>query len=129
MDLIITGKYLKSLPEATGTGRNGVWVKQNFVIETGDLYPRKVCFVAWGDKTTALKQLNEGDQVKIQFTAESREFNERWYTDLRAVEIERLSAGAPGVSNNPAVGYSDQNLSSPGIIATTPDDSDSDLPF
>lgn len=129
MDLIITGRYLKSLPEATGTGRNGVWVKQNFVIETGDLYPRKVCFVAWGDKTTALKQLNEGDTVKIQFTAESREFNERWYTDLRAVEIERVGTASPNTTSVPATGFADPNIPSPGTIATTPDESDSDLPF
>ncbi|MDD2962928.1 MAG: DUF3127 domain-containing protein [Bacteroidales bacterium] len=103
MDLSIRGKFVKALPEVSGEGRNGRWVKQNFIIETLDQYPKKICLIAWGDKTAAVKALNEGDEVKAQISIESREYNERWYTDVRAWEIERLSAGAalPNAASQP----------------------------
>ncbi|MEP6700606.1 MAG: DUF3127 domain-containing protein, partial [Bacteroidota bacterium] len=46
----ITGKLLQLLTLQTGTGKNGPWKKQDFIIETGDMYPKKVCIAAWGDK-------------------------------------------------------------------------------
>jgi hypothetical protein len=49
MALEITGKVISILTEQTGSGKNGVWVKQDFVIETTEQYPKKVCFSAWGD--------------------------------------------------------------------------------
>lgn len=96
MALEITGKVVQVLPEQTGTGKNGSnWVKQNFVIEIPhDQFPKKVCFMVWGDKTQLLKPLKEGTPVKVAFDAESREFNGKWYTDLKAWKIE-ASGDAP----------------------------------
>ncbi|HSZ26538.1 MAG TPA: DUF3127 domain-containing protein [Cytophagaceae bacterium] len=88
MALEISGKLYKILPEQTGSGKNGNWVKQEFVIETQEQYPKKVCCSAWGDKVAILKNLSTGDQIKVSFNIESREYNERWYTDLRAWKIE-----------------------------------------
>ena len=98
MALEITGKLVQVQPEQTGTGKNGNWVKQNFIIETPhEQYPKKVCFVAWGDKTQILKSLNPGMQINVSFDLESREFNGKWYTDLKAWKI----AAATGDSQNP----------------------------
>ncbi len=88
MALDVTGKLFKILPEVTGAGKNGNWVKQEFVIETMEQYPKKACFSVWGDKVASLKGIQLGDQIKISFNIESREYNERWYTDLRAWKIE-----------------------------------------
>ncbi len=87
MSLEIEGKVINILPEQTGQGKNGNWVKQDFVIETSDQYPKKVCFSAWGDKTDSLKKFSEGTVLVVSFNPESREYNERWYTDLRAWKI------------------------------------------
>ncbi|NPA68576.1 MAG: DUF3127 domain-containing protein [Chlorobi bacterium] len=87
MNLEITGKLIKKLPEQTGEGKFGKWIKQEFVIETQDQYPKKVCFSTWGDKTDILKKFSEGDIITVSFNPESREYNERWYTDLRAWKI------------------------------------------
>ena len=57
MALEISGKLLQILPEQTGTGKNGQWIKQDFIIETQEQYPRKVCFSAWGDKAALVKNL------------------------------------------------------------------------
>lgn len=95
MALEMSGKVLQVLPEQTGTGRNGQWIKQEFVIETQEQFPRKVCFSAWGDKASAVKNLKPGTVINVSFNAESREFNGRWYTDLRAWKIDQAQASAP----------------------------------
>jgi hypothetical protein len=94
MALELSGKLIKKLPEVTGTGKTGTnWIKQDFVIETQDQYPKKVCMNVWGDKTQDLAAVSEGEIVKVQFNVESREYNERWYTDIRAYRIDRLGGG------------------------------------
>lgn len=52
--LSITGKVIKILPQQTGQGAKGSWFKQEFVIETNDQYPKKVCFSAWGDRKSVV---------------------------------------------------------------------------
>ncbi len=91
MSIVLTGKLLHILPQQSGTGRNGPWIKQDFVIETPGEYSRKVCVSAWGDKAGEIAGLNEGDELKVSVNIESREFNERWYTDLKAWRIEKDS--------------------------------------
>lgn len=127
MELSIKGRFVKALPEVSGEGRNGRWVKQNFIIETLDQYPKKICLVAWGDKTDTVKKLNEGDEVKVQISIESREYNERWYTDVRAWEIERLNA-ASGAQPQPTLpAYENPPVwNQPQATGDTPSD---DLPF
>ena len=84
----LTGKVLQVLPEQTGTGRNGQWSRQDFIVETQEQYPKKVWFSAWGEKVSQLKSFKADDTVKVSFNIESREFNGRWYTDLRVWKIE-----------------------------------------
>ena len=79
----LTGKIINVLPLQTGDGKNGTWKKQEYVIETFDKIPRKVCFSLWGEKIDQF-QLNEGDEAEVMFDLESREYNGRWYTDLKA---------------------------------------------
>jgi hypothetical protein len=96
MSLEISGKVYAVLPEQGGQGRNGPWVKQEFVIETEDQFPKKVCFSVWGEKVSEIKPLNQGDKITVSFNVESREFNNKWYTDLRAWKIAKSGAGAAG---------------------------------
>lgn len=103
MALEISGKVIVILPEQTGNGKNGAWVKQDFVIETTEQYPKKVCFSSWGDKAALVKNLSVGTSVKVSFNAESREFNGKWYTDLRIWKLESSaskSAEAPNHNEN-----------------------------
>ena len=100
MALELVGKLVKILPEVTGQGKNGPWSKQDFVIETLDSqYPKKVCMTAWGEKVNDLKQFADGDTLKATFSAESREYNGRWYTELRAFRIE-LAEGDGGMTSS-----------------------------
>ena len=83
----IKGRLSKVLPVLTGQGRNGEWKKQGFVIDLEGTYPKKVCFLVWGDKVN-VGSLVIGDMINVFFDPESREFNEKWYTDLTAWKVE-----------------------------------------
>ena len=126
MALEITGKVINVLAEQTGSGKNGTWVKQDFVIETNEQYPKKVCCAAWGDKVAIVKGLTIGDQVKVSFNIESREYNERWYTELRAWKIE-IGAGTGDSTPTPTA----KKETFPGDVSTFTADSGEgdDLPF
>ena len=89
MSLEITGKVEQVLPLESGEGKNGPWKKQHFVIEYMDgNYAKKLCFSLWGDKTSALQDIQPGTEIKVSFNVESREYNQRWYTDAKAWRVE-----------------------------------------
>ncbi|MFN8276961.1 MAG: DUF3127 domain-containing protein [Chitinophagales bacterium] len=90
----ITGKLFTVLPEVSGDGRNGRWVKCDFVIETQEKYPKKVCLTAWGEQVEQVKGLPIAADMKIQFDVDSREYNGKWYTNLKAWRIESGATGA-----------------------------------
>ena len=84
----IQGKIIKFLPRVEGESQKGHWVKAGFVIEYGDEYPTKAAFTIFGEQR--LQQcagLKEGMEVTVNFNPQSREFNDRWYTDLQCVNV------------------------------------------
>ena len=92
----IEGKVIKILPVESGTGKTGnAWKKQPFVIEYGDKYPKQMCVTMWND---AIVPLTEGGTVKVQFDLESREFNGKYYTEVKAWKVEKVGAENPNMS-------------------------------
>jgi len=92
MALEIQGKLIKVLEPVTGEGRNGAWTKQEFVIETAEQYPKKICCTAWGDKVNALRSFQLGQEIRVSINLESKEYNERWFTEIRAWKLDPASA-------------------------------------
>jgi hypothetical protein len=94
----LTGTVIALLPEVTGQGKNGVWRKQEFILEIPSQYPKKVCIALWGDKIdqTGL-QIN--DTVTASIDIESREYNARWYTEVKAWKVDKAGAGASSPSS------------------------------
>jgi len=88
MDLKIEGKVTQVLEEQSGTGKNGPWRKQEFILETGGQYSRPVCITQWGDKIDQFS-VEEGEQLTAYIDIQSREYNGRWYTDVKAWKIEK----------------------------------------
>lgn len=98
MSNTIKGRLTAILPKQVGTSKTGKdWSKQDFVVETEGEYPKSVCFTAWGDKLTipAVDSI-----VTVSFDPESREYNGRWYTDLKAWKIDTETSSAPAESVN-----------------------------
>jgi hypothetical protein len=125
MALELSGKVIQILAAQTGTGKNGQWSKQDFIIETEEQYPRKVCFSAWGEKVSLISDLKAGIAVKVSFNVESREFNGRWYTDLRIWRIEKLeqSTNAAVMDKNADTGLEPMESGDAEAIG------ENDLPF
>ncbi len=97
----ISGKIIKKLDAVTGNSTRGEWKKQEFIIETEDKYPKQVCISAWAEKVDELTKFKINDKVKLSLNAESREYNGRWYTDLRFWKIEMLGSN-PASTNTVA---------------------------
>ena len=99
----ITGKLIKILPETRGESQRGPWVRGGFVIETDGEYPRLVAFTTFGeDRLAMVASIPLNSPVVVTFTPESREYQERWYTDLRCSRIQNF---VPGQMPPAATGY------------------------
>lgn len=123
MDLQIEGKVIDVLEEQSGSGKNGPWRKQEFILETQDQYPKKVCITQWGDKIDEFN-VQEGEQLTAHIDIQSREYNGRWYTDVKAWKIEREQAHGPqGGPPKDDVPFNDEE---PTINM---DDMDDEIPF
>ena len=89
-------------------------------------YPKKVSISVWGDKTDSLKNMQPGSDVKVSFNVESREYNGKWYTDVKAWRIEAAGPSIPGNTST-------QGNAVPDFAETTfngdNNSSDNDLPF
>ena len=87
----ITGKVVQILELISGQGKNGEWKKQEFIMETQGQYPKKVCITLWGDNIDKFN-VREGEEIKASIDVESREYNGRWYTDVKAWRVDRDAA-------------------------------------
>ena len=117
MDLKIAGRVIEILEEQSGESRNGPWRKQEFILETEGDYPAKICVVQWGDDIDKFA-LEGGEKLTAHIDIRSREYNGRWYTDVKAWKVEKESKaeGTSGTSSAP-----------PEL--TEPWPGDEDLPF
>jgi hypothetical protein len=84
----IRGKIIELLPEKSGQSANGGWRKQEYILETDGQYPKKICFMAWGDKIDQFN-IKHGETVEVSVDLESREYNGRWYTDVKAWKVSK----------------------------------------
>jgi len=96
-NLELQGKLLRKLPPQRGKSARGEWVKQEFLVEyTDGSFPSTACFNVWGeDRVNDLARFTDGEEVKVSFTINSREFNNKYYTDLRAWRIASANESQP----------------------------------
>ena len=123
MAMELKGKVIQLLPLQSGMGRKGQWRKQEFILETQSQYPKKVCLSIWGDKIDQFG-VNEGDDVSVAVDLESREYNGRWYTDVKAWKIEVQGSGNSGSNNSGIPEYA-----APDFGPDDSKDNENDLPF
>jgi len=87
----------RKLDVKSGQSARGEWAKQEFIVEFEDgKFTSQAVFNVWGqDRVEDLRKYNVGDKVKVAFSVSSREYNGRWYTDLRAYRITSEGQAAP----------------------------------
>jgi len=84
----LKGKVIQVMPVQSGMGKSGkAWAKQEFVVDQGGQYPKKVCMSLWGEDKINNYDLQEGLELTASIELESRESNGRWYTEVRAWKI------------------------------------------
>ena len=87
----ITGILIKILPETRGESQRGPWVRGGFVIQTDGEYPRQVAFDTFGEDRVAMVQNTPlNSPVVVTFMPESREFNDKWFTECKATSIKPM---------------------------------------
>ena len=136
----IVGKIISVLPEQSGIAKNGnPWKVQAYVLETTEQYPRKVHFEVFGEDRIKQNPCAIDQLVTVSFDIESREFNGRWYTSIRAWRIVQgdttqpaqpaqvASAPAPTTPQQPAMESIEAANMQP--FDPTVNDNTSDLPF
>jgi len=119
--LEITGNIIKINEPVSGTSKAGnEWTKQTFVIETEGEYPKKIAFDCFGKTVELLENSKVGDNVTISFNIESREHQERWYTNINAWRI---------VSNSTAVQTPEVTTKKDPLTESQEQLPEDDLPF
>lgn len=144
------GKLILIGKEASGVSRAGKdWRKKEWVFETFGAYPHNVAVSAMNDRINNFAHLTIGQSYKVSVDADSREYNGRWYTELRMYAVSDLAAapaqpgapqygqpaapqyGQPAAPQAPTFGadaFTPQAPASPAAPQAPADDSD-DLPF
>ena len=125
----LKGKIIKVLPLQSGEGRNGTWKRQEYVLEYGDQYPKQVCFGLRGSRVDQYP-LSEDDEVIVSFDLESREYNGRYYTDVKAWKIEKAGAAPAQPAAAPQAPAAPQvTFGQPAAAPQAPAQDTDDLPF
>lgn len=92
----ITGTVTAVTQIERGTTKTGsTWQKCGFVVETDGDYPDSAYLTLMGDKVSLCPAV--GNRVTAHFDISSREWNGKWFVDLRCwkVSAEGIEAPAP----------------------------------
>ncbi|MDR0955115.1 MAG: DUF3127 domain-containing protein [Rikenellaceae bacterium] len=122
----IEGTIHRVLPVVKGQSARGEWQKQEVVLEQPGDYNRKVCLSFWGDRVMDAAKLREGDKVTASVNLESREYNGRWFTEVRVWRIQQQQPPVPADAGVPPVDLPPVGM---GSFESSSADETDDLPF
>lgn len=96
------GVVYKILPATKGTSARGEWQRQEVIFELPQEFSRKICVIFF-NKESDVARLREGMTCTVSVNIESREYNGKWYTDVRAwrVQPKEETAAAPAMPDMP----------------------------
>ncbi|MDR2811413.1 MAG: DUF3127 domain-containing protein [Tannerellaceae bacterium] len=127
----VSGKIIAILPEQGGISKSGSeWKKQEYVLETHDQYPKKICFQFFGTDRIEQAAIKEGEELTVFFDIESREYQGRWFTNINAWKVERRSnADADAPPANPSFAAPKSAPTTAPVPDFPPSNEKDDLPF
>ena len=98
MDL--TGKIIAVLQPSSGVSQRtgNSWMSQDYVIEVPGQYPRKCLFRIFGEDRIKQFNIQQGEDLTVQFDIDAHEFNGRWFNDIRAYNIIRGQVQQPSAA-------------------------------
>lgn len=119
------GTVYRIMPVTKGTSARGEWQRQDVVFDYSDggNFTRKIC-VTFFNRPDDTARLKEGAVYNVSVNIESREYNGRWYTDVRAWRVQPKQEAAPApMPDMPPVGEEPSYTSSAASAEVD------DLPF
>lgn len=95
----ITARVIQHLPLQSGVSKSGnPWSKATVIVEMGfdTQYPKKVALINM-NKAEELSQLPIGGVYDFKIDVESREYQGKWYSDIRtyAWDVSNTQVGQP----------------------------------
>lgn len=114
MELI--GKAIAALPVKSGVSqRTGEqWQSREYVIETQEQYPKKICFEVFGADKLKEFNIRNNDLIKVHFDITAREYNGKWYNSVRAWKVEHVN------TDGSLVGATANQVAAPAPQETAP---------
>lgn len=85
--MILEGKVIKCIGIKEGTSQSGKgWKLAQYLIDTttNEQYPKQVAVEVFGEDRINELSLIPDEQVKLNVEVESREWNGKWFTSVRA---------------------------------------------
>lgn len=129
----ITGRIIEVLPERSGMSARGEWKSQSFVIETHDQYPRKMVFDVFGAERLQRFNIKGNDEVTVSYDIEARQYQDRWFNNIRAYDVRKLDAAAGEAAGQAAAAAPQTTQAAPAPFPPAQPDaageSTDDLPF
>lgn len=83
--------FVQKVGERSGEKDGKEWKVVNFLIETKGKYPKKVLLDGFNAVADVVNTLDAGDEVEVIYEPEAKEYNGRWYNQIRCVKLEMLT--------------------------------------
>ena len=124
------GTVYRILPVTKGTSARGDWQRQDVIFDYSDggNFTRKMC-VTFFNRPDDVAKLREGSRYQVSVNIDAREYNGRWFTDIRAWRLQPVEvAPAPEAAPMPSMPDLPPLQAEPTYAAAPAQEVD-DLPF
>lgn len=93
MSFEVSGKIIAVLDKKSGVSNTtgSQWSVQQYVIETQEQYPKRLCLEVFGEDRIKSFNIQNGEEVTVFFDIDAREYQGRWYNSFRAWKVERVN--------------------------------------
>ena len=90
----ITGKIIAVLPPKQGVSQStgNAWMCQDYVLETQEMYPKKVCFNVFGAEKIQEMNIQLGEMLTVSLEINANEYQGKWFNQVRGWKVVRVPA-------------------------------------
>ena len=125
----LAGKVIAILQPRDGVSKNtgNKWMVQSYVIETHDQYPKRMVFEVFGEDKIKQFNIQIGEEINVSFDIDARQWQDKWFNQIRAWKIDRVEALGPLPSGS-ALSVDAESITPVPVDFASNDKAD-DLPF
>ena len=123
----LSGKIIAVLEPRGGVSKSGNnWKVQEYVLETHDQYPRRMCFDVFGEDKIQQFNIQIGEELNVSFDIDAHEWQGRWFNSIRAWRVDRVAQNATAQMPPQASTFPPMNAAPADFSSSNDND---DLPF